>query len=117
MPKWNLPPIERPKDKEPVNDYPLASSQAGQFPDLYDRQIRIPANSAIIKALKVGEDGTVTLRGKISELSSNESMNGRDRTMLTIELDSVEAYGAEDPDKEMAKGFKRGPRSIINRGY
>jgi hypothetical protein len=113
MPKWNLPPIERPK-KEEVNDYPLSSSG---FPDVYDRQIRVPVNSAIIKALTVGGEATVTLRGKISELSSNESMIGNERTMLTIELEQVEAYGAEDPAESMEKGFKKGPRSIINRGY
>lgn len=116
MPTYDLPKLPaQPKAETAVN---AVMPQGGDFPDLWDRQIRIPVNAAIVAALAVGEGAEITLRGKIIEITSNDHANGGGRKQIVLEIDQVSAYQADPADlgeRDMDAGFQRGPRAINSR--
>jgi hypothetical protein len=91
MPHYQLPPV--PAEKEPALN--VASS-----PDDWSRRITIPVNKEILAALEVDGEAVITLRGKITGLSSSESVE-HSSTSVTITIDSVDAY----PDKGVIQGM------------
>jgi len=83
MPHYQLPPVKTEKE----------SSVATPSPDEWSRRITIPVNKEILAALEVDGEAVITLRGKITELSSSESVE-YSSTSVAITVDSVDAYPA-----------------------
>lgn len=108
MPTYVLPKLK--KRKESSNDSPVASSIEN---DQWRRQIQIPANSAILKSMSVGDEVEVTLKGKVTEITSKEGTEYKEQS-FDVEVKSVSAYPNEEDEAEEA--MQRG-HSKLKRQY
>lgn len=101
MPTFVLPEI---KKKKSDKDSPVALSSD----DSYRRQITIPVNKEILDALDVGDSVTVTLEGKVTELTKRESTDYKD-LHIGMEISSVECYPntSAKAEKEFSGGYKK----------
>ena len=106
MLSYTLPPEKA--EKEPM-EIP-ATRDDYTYPDEWARRITIPVNSEILQSLSVGGDVEVTLRGKVEELSENQSASDAGRTSMTISITSVDAESESEMAEEEAfeTGFGRG---------
>lgn len=89
MPKY----IVKPEDNTPTA---IGGKAEKRYPTVY-----LPVSQEIVDALAVGDAVEVTLKGKVSALSSDKGSK-QERHNLTVELREVEAYpddaaeGADD---------------------
>lgn len=90
MPHYQLPPVKTEKE----SNVPAPSGLSSDFDD-WSRRITIPVNKEILAALEVDGEATITLRGKITSLSSSEGVD-HSSTNVTISIDSVDAYPGND---------------------
>lgn len=106
MPRYQLPPIG--KDKNETGPYLAKASSVA--PDQWDRTLTIPVNKAILEALAVDGEAVITLRGKVSGLSSSESTE-RSSSSVSIVISSVDAYpddgGAMQDDEMFEDSFNK----------
>ena len=115
MPKYYLP------EKPEHNDLEEAGTHVREdysYPDEYARQISVPINKAILGSLQVGEGAKVVLRGKVQELTDNQSATQAGRTTLVLAIDEVDAEpeeSMEDPNEAFMSGFGN-KRGNIGRG-
>lgn len=105
---------------KPENDMPttVAGSAKGEkrYPTVY-----MPVSQEIVDALAVGDAVEVTLKGKVSALSSDKGSK-QERHNLTVELREVEAYpddaaegaddAAEGEGQDGGKGGKKKKNSM-----
>lgn len=105
MPKFTLPAPKKPAKK----DANVGMSVAG---DYYRRKVMIPVNKEILDALDIDDKVTVTLEGKVCELSSHVSAEHKDRH-IEVEVKTVEAYPETKAKAEQAfsNGYKKGERA------
>ncbi len=108
MPSYKLPALKKPKK----HNSDVVESMEDDYPGKWDRELRIPINEEILKGLKVGDKVEVTVMAEISELASNESVEGKkkNRKSMTILMSGVDVYPANDVKKaeaEMASGYKK----------
>lgn len=104
-PVFNLPPLpkgDERNEKEPVEiEVGSDAPEAPQFPDEWDRRIRIPVNEAIMQALQMNDEVSVTITGQVRELSSNASED-REARFMEVMIDRVDAYPADPLAEEEA---------------
>ena len=86
MPTFKLP---KPSKKEKEYAEPTA------FPDYYYRKVTIPVNAEILKTVKVEDEATVTLKGKIKSTRSNDPGSKE----ICIEIEEVSVYGEGEYEK------------------
>lgn len=97
MPRYQLPPI---RENEPAQaENTTMPSPSGEI-DVWERTVAIPVNKAILEALAVGGEAEVTLRGRVSGLSSSEQAEGRGSTTLSLVISSVDAYPENESMEE-----------------
>jgi len=104
MPTFKLPKPKK-KAKREV-EVAIASDE-----DMWRRRITIPANDAILDALAVDDEITVTLKGKVIGLRNVESKDYNDQN-IEVEVSQVSAYpadsDAEEEEEGMAHGYNEG---------
>lgn len=100
MPKFTLPPEEKPKKDKGMD---VATPMTGDW----QRRVTLPVNKAILDAVDTDDVVTVTLTGKVTREVS-ESGQYPEKS-LTVNIDSVEVYPESQPraKKAFARGFKR----------
>jgi len=95
MPTFKLPAVKKKK-----------KSDAPDVSDMdWRRRITIPANQAIIKALKVGDAVDVKLTGKVIAMASNEHVDRPSDSNFEVEVIEVSAYSTDGSSEE---DFKEG---------
>lgn len=108
MPTYKLPKLKkRDREKEEVA---MSHDGMDQFPDKWDREIRIPVNKDILEGLTVGTEAEIMLRGEVKGLTNDEQEGRPDRRFLTVMIAEVSAYG-EDAEAEFEEGYQDGPRA------
>lgn len=90
---YTLPALKKPKEEKTI-DMPMEV-----FPGEYDRKVHIPLSKEQVKALQIGANEIVILKGEVVELESSERKKGRDRNMVTISITSVEVEAKNDIEK------------------
>lgn len=102
MPKFELPALKKPKKS--------GGAEVASSPDMdrWQRQTTIPVNKEILDALDVGDSITVTLEGKVTELTKRESTDYKD-LHIGMEISSVECYPETKAkaEKDFSKGYKK----------
>lgn len=71
----------------------------GEYPDSYDRRIRVPLSKEQVEALNVGDDETVVLKGTVEELENVEKEKGLNRTCATLMVSEVEVAAGNEFEK------------------
>jgi hypothetical protein len=100
MPKFTLPARKKQKNKE--------KSEVPAMDD-FRRHTTLPANDEILNKLDIGDKVTVTLEGKVTELSKHESDHYKERH-FGVEITIVECYPTtkDKEEKDFARGYKKG---------
>jgi hypothetical protein len=116
MPSFKYPPLRKDDGKDraiPMSD----SAGVSQFPDRYDRSVRIAVTPEMLQGLQVGDEVEVTLLAKVEGLSSNTNDSGLNRNFLEVQVDEVKTYQAqaERDQSDFGAGFSRGPAPIMSR--
>lgn len=92
---------------KPEQDYPMAmSSESSAKKKKRYPSVTIPVSPEIIKALEVGGEVVVELKGTVRGLESRQSTDNdpySNRNELRVELRVVEAYAGEASDEEDEK--------------
>lgn len=86
MPTFKLP---KPSKKEKEFDEPVYVG------DYYYRKITVPVNSEILESVKVEDEATVMLKGKIKSTRSSEPGHKE----ICIEVEEVSVYGEGEYEK------------------
>ena len=93
MPKFILP---KPKK--------VKKGEMGLMPvDDFYRGVCLPANKEILAALEIGEDVSVTIRGKVTGLESREREGRTERQEFDLEIKSVEVDSMNEYEKMAAE--------------
>jgi len=71
--------------------------------DAWYRKVRIPVNKEILDALKVGEDASITLTGRIISLESKQNEKKVERQELEIEISAVETDSGKNEFSELVE--------------
>ena len=90
MPTYKLP-AEKKRDDKPV---PEMTS-----PNNYQRRASLPANTEILEAFQVGDEVTITLKGKVIGLRNSQSTDYKDQS-IEVQITEVSAYPV-DADRDM----------------
>jgi len=102
----------KPEDNGAMAVSGSSSKTEKRYPTVY-----LPVSQQIINALAVGDAVEVTLKGKVSALSSDKGSKS-ERHNLTVELREVEAYPDDSAteDSETPAEKKKGMKEEIDEG-
>ena len=124
MPTYELPPLKANKDE--MENAPVGM-QSAQFPNAWDRKVRIPVNDDILAALTIGGSAVLKLTGNIAEMVDEKNVQSAGRRYITLEITAVSAYPseaaeeadegetAEEASEGFDSGFVRGPSRLYGR--
>ena len=101
MPVYELPKLKTKEKDIDEDEMPAVagSTSEQQFPDEWDRRIRIPVNEEILEQLKVGEKATITLYGNIEETTSRKN-DKQNAMFLEVMISKVDAYPESETMEE-----------------
>lgn len=87
MPKYQVKPEDMGNVGVPVES---STKDKKHYPTVY-----FPVNKAIVKSLEVGQDVTVTLKGKVQMLEDRQDQHSS-KQECRIEVHEVEAYSKDE---------------------
>tara|TARA_R110002074_G_scaffold171527_3_gene333890 strand:+ start:412 stop:834 length:423 start_codon:yes stop_codon:yes gene_type:complete len=91
MPSYKLPELQTQAQHD---IYTMDGGTEAGSPGKWERQVSIPSSPEILAALEVGEEASVTLRGKIIESTRSDKDGGRNNFVLSIT--EVDAYMTQE---------------------
>lgn len=93
-----MPTYKIPEEKDEREEAPTIDSN-------WMRHVQLPVNEAILDAVNVGDDVTVTLKAKLNGMEKKDSVE-RKNYSISLNISEVEVYSDDMGKKAFKKGFK-----------